>query len=241
MKKSTLVCGLLGWLLALLTVQAQTNLVITSFHKNGMLTWSNLMANSTCHVEWASSPDGLWTNTWDSLNGIPTGTNATLSAYVPMFYRVVMFVPPTTYDVDWCRLQWPLSESISTGEEFTVYGRVYVQGLTDKTDGVDPDPSLIAEAGYGPDETSPDGNPAWVWSSGGPTPGWSGAAVGEPHNDEYMTTLSVSQAGTYDFAARFSSDGGSTWTYGDRDAGPGSDGSEDGYQSANAGALTVTP
>ena len=56
-----------------------------------------------------------------------------------------------------------------------------------------------------------------------------------------MTTLSVSQAGTYDFAARFSSDGGSTWTYGDRNAGPGSDGSEDGYQSVNAGALTVTP
>ena len=35
-------------------------------------------------------------------------------------------------------------------------------------------------------------------------------------------------------------DSGTTWTYCDTDAGAGSDGSEDGYQSANAGSLEVT-
>lgn len=70
------------------------------------------------------------------------------------------------------------------------------------------------------------------------TPGWNGADVGEPDNDEYRAQVAPA-AGTYDTAYRFSGDGGVTWIYCDLDAGEGSDGSEDGYQADNAGSLIV--
>ncbi|MDZ7896237.1 MAG: hypothetical protein U5M50_15490, partial [Sphingobium sp.] len=61
------------------------------------------------------------------------------------------------------------------------------------------------------------GNPAWIDTD-------------EPGNDSYQGTLDVPAPGSYDLAYRFSRDGGSTWLYCDRDAGEGSDGSENGYQ-----------
>ena len=52
-------------------------------------------------------------------------------------------------------------------------------------------------------------------------------------NDEYWTTMTPTSVGTYEYAYRFSGDGGSSWTYCD------TSGSGDGYQSANAGRMTV--
>jgi hypothetical protein len=54
---------------------------------------------------------------------------------------------------------------------------------------------------------------------------------------EHHATLSLPGPGTYDYAYRFSGDGGTTFTYCDgRIAG-----SADGYQPANAGQMTSTP
>jgi hypothetical protein len=66
---------------------------------------------------------------------------------------------------------------------------------------------------------------------------------GEPDNDEYMATLITPPGGgNYDFCYRFSGDVGVTWLYGDKDTGiPGEDGSENGYQPANAGKMTIQP
>ena len=222
-------------LLAPLSVVAQTNLVISGFSPNGLLTWSNVVPNSTCGVEWASSPAGPWTSTWEHLNEIPTGTNSQLSAYVPMFYRVVMTALPSapTYTIDWCRLQWPLSLAVATDEEFTIYGQVYIASLTDQSTSNDPAENVVADVGYGPDGTDPSSDLNWTWVRGAPNPGYV-QPVSSEFNDEYMATLSVPQAGTYDFAVRFSGDGGTTWSYGD------SNGTADGYQVANAGDLSVT-
>ncbi|MFT7582971.1 MAG: hypothetical protein ACI9MR_004657, partial [Myxococcota bacterium] len=81
------------------------------------------------------------------------------------------------------------------------------------------------------------------WTAGTPNPGYD--STGEPANDEYMALLTAPARLTagdelYDYAFRFTGDGGRTFTYCDRATGTtGEDGSENGYQPANAGVLTV--
>jgi len=145
----------------------------------------------------------------------------------------------TATRVDWCRLQHPLDLTVDAGATETFYARVYVSGLTDKTAGVDASDLLKAEIGYGPDASSPDGNAAWTWVAASGNPAWDAAAAGEPDNDEYQAALTVALPGTYDTAARFSYDGGTTWVLCDRDAGDAKDGSEDGYAPENAGSLVA--
>lgn len=215
--------------------QAESNLVITSFASNGRLTWSNLAPNSTCRVEWASSLNGPWTNTWDHLNNISTGTNTQLSAFVPMFYRVVMTVPPSTpantYTIDWAALQWPLNADVQIDQPVTVYGRVYIAGLTDQSFTNDTAENVVADFGYGPEGSDPAASTDWVWTRGTPNPSY----VGADNNDEYIGSFSVPQAGRYDFTVRFSGDGGISWVNAD------SSGTTDGYQASDAGKLTVYP
>jgi rhodanese-related sulfurtransferase len=69
-----------------------------SFRDAGGLTWSNSTPGVTCRVEWASSPDGPWTNTWAGLNAIATGTNPLVTVRVPFYYRVAC--PPIHRTVD---------------------------------------------------------------------------------------------------------------------------------------------
>ncbi len=67
------------------SVHAQNNLVITSFHGNGELTWDAPRAG-TYLIEWASSLTGAWHRSWDLVDlNVVAGpqTNA-----VPMYYRV---------------------------------------------------------------------------------------------------------------------------------------------------------
>jgi hypothetical protein len=134
----------------------------------------------------------------------------------------------------WCRLQWPLDETVAVGTELMTFGRVWVAGVTDQTTGNDPHPLLVGAAGFGAAGDTPDSWTLWFDA----TPNDTATGV-EADNDEYVATLTGLTAGTYDFAYRFSGDGGATWVYCDREAGAGSDGSEDGYQVANAGMLTV--
>jgi hypothetical protein len=151
--------------------------------------------------------------------------------------------PPCANDplaIGWCRLQWPFAFSGPAGGLFDVYGRLYVAGLTELTPGIDASPKIVAEAGYGP-AGSPASDAAWQWTRGAANGGYNGlAGSGEANNDEYFATLTIPTGSTFDFAFRFSGDSGATWTYCDLNAGPGSDGAEDGYQPGNAGELTVT-
>ncbi len=141
----------------------------------------------------------------------------------------------------WCRLQWPLDHTILLGENFIAYVRVFHPGTTDQSDGVDAYPYLIIEGGYGPDGSDPTASVEWTWIGAEPNSAWSAAQANEPKNDEYQTSLQPYASGTYDFAFRASADSGLSWTYCDKAAGMGADGSENGYQTENAGSLTVTP
>ncbi len=143
-------------------------------------------------------------------------------------------------DLGWCRLQFPLDIEVAAGETATVFGRVFEEGVTDRTDATDPHPELLAQVGVGPSNSAPPNG--WAWLDAEPNPGWNAAAQGEPNNDEYMGIIGIGVGpGDYAFAYRFSNDSGASWTYCDRGAGPGMDGAENGYQVENAGTLTVRP
>lgn len=150
--------------------------------------------------------------------------------------------PECRSNVGWCRLQWPPTLNATAGSESDfVYGRVWVQGITDRTTGTDPMPALVGEIGYGPDGSNPDGSTDWEWFPADPNGGFNAGSGTEKNNDEYLGRLIPTAGGTFDFAARFSLDGGQSWTYCDGDLRMigGADGSADGYQTQGAGTLVV--
>ena len=139
------------------------------------------------------------------------------------------------FTIGFCRVQFPTSATLAAGADTTVYGRLYVAGLTDRSVQNDPNGRVIGQVGYGADGSVPDAT--WTWSTAIPNPGWDGNAAGSPNDDEYQATLvAPALGGAYDYAYRFSGDGGSTWTNCDADAA----GNTNGYAPADAGQLTVT-
>lgn len=137
--------------------------------------------------------------------------------------------------IEWCRLQWPLSITGNVGATENVYGRVYGEGVTDISPGTDENDLVLAQAGFGPEESTPGED--WTWFDAIGNVGWDDEL--EPGNDEYEATLRLNEAGTFDYAFRFSGDLGATWTLCDLEAT--SDGSEDGYSPEDAGEMTVAP
>ena len=106
------------------------------------------------------------------------------------------------------------------------------------TEGVGQGPGVMVDIGIGPHESDPS-DPAWVWSSASYNEDKDG--LSPLANDEYEGELVTPVSpGVFDYCGRVSVDGGLSWTY--CDAGGVTcvgDGSLDGYQSANAGVLTV--
>jgi len=140
--------------------------------------------------------------------------------------------------IDRCRLVTPDELDLLDGDAFTAVGQVVESGVTTISGATDPDPLLLAEAGWGPANTTPDGD--WSWTAAAPDATWEdSAAVG---SDQYVATVDGPiEAGDFDVAFRFSADGGVTWTVCDLNTGtPGEDGSQNGYQLDNAGLLHVT-
>jgi lamin tail-like protein len=142
---------------------------------------------------------------------------------------------PPELTIDFCNLQFPLAIEDDVGVSVDIYGRVYVAGQTDQSTGNDPSPNLQAALGYGPDGSDPAVDATWVWAAATPNPAWIGVGDPDQNNDEYQATLTLPAAGTYDYAYRFTGDGGSSFTYCDGGAG-----SSDGYAAADAGQLTTT-
>ncbi len=140
-------------------------------------------------------------------------------------------------EVDFCRYQHPPEANVSFGDEVTIYGRVFEEGITDRTVRTDVDENLQGQGGFGPDGTDPDGNEEWLWFDADANQEYDGAEAGEADNDEYQVIFNAPILGAYDLAFRFSVDGGDNWLYCDG----GNAGSSDGYQAANAGAMSVAP
>lgn len=137
--------------------------------------------------------------------------------------------------VDWCTLQWPAATQTPEGvDSELIFGRVYVQGITN---GNGQGQGLQSELGYGAPGSDPATDASWHWIPAQYNVSVDGLSQGDLANDEYMARLNVSQAGSYAYAYRFSADGGASWLFCDLD---GAETPAD-YDAAQAGALTVTP
>ncbi|RMG12290.1 MAG: hypothetical protein D6729_16705 [Deltaproteobacteria bacterium] len=160
----------------------------------------------------------------DPVNLDPTGTD---DGFDPATLPIILVEEPPPNLPDWCNTQWPPSIDFgSTAGPVTVYGQVYEPGLTDS--GGDPS-ALVAELGYGPDGSDPAADPGvWTW-----TPGAYNASCSCGNNYEYMADLSIASSGRYDYAWRFSLDGGAHYVYCD------TTGLADGYDPADAGDAVV--
>ena len=117
-----------------------------------------------------------------------------------------------TLDIGWCNLQWPTDASFYRGEVVSVYGRLYIAGLTDLSLDVDPAPQVIVQAGSGTVGTNAAEWP--YWGDMEPNPDSSVApGIGED-DDEYQYIGPVTETlGDWDMSVRVSGDSGATWTY----------------------------
>ncbi len=130
------------------------------------------------------------------------------------------------YIIGWANLQWPptMTHTISAvNRTDTAYGQVWIDGVTNLPGAT---PTLLAELGYGPDGSNPDGNPDWTWVA-------ATFNVNAGNNDEFMASLLPEAVGVFDYAFRYSTTNGRDWLYADLD------GTSNGYDPAQAGSLTV--
>lgn len=113
--------------------------------------------------------------------------------------RSIICGSTTTEVPDWANLQWPPNASITQGETVTVYGQVYVAGLTD----VEPNivgqaPGINAWVGVSPqgENTNPETWSTWIPAT------WNSGHVS--NNDEYEATFGSNLVpGTYYYAYRY--------------------------------------
>jgi glycosidase len=130
--------------------------------------------------------------------------------------------------IGWANLQWPYSieHTISAlNPTENIYGQVWIDGHTNLPG---PTEGLVAQVGYGPDGSDPDGNPDWIWVD-------AAFNVDAGNNDEFMGQLLPEAAGVYDYAYRYTTTAGRIWVYADIE------GTGNGYDPAQAGDLTVDP
>ena len=132
------------------------------------------------------------------------------------------------YIIDWASLQWPftIEHIIGITPTENIYGQVYIDGVTLEPG---PTPGLLAQVGYGPNESDPRGNVNWTWFE---------AAFNTQagNNDEFVATLLPEALGEFDYVYRYSTNGAVSWVYAYENGLV-----EDPYDAVRAGDLTVTP
>ena len=108
-----------------------------------------------------------------------------------------------------------------------IFGQLYEQGVTDAAG---QGAGVLADIGWGPNMSDPTAVNTWTW-----LPATYNVDVG--NNDEYERTLTIPTAGTYLYTARFSLDGGLSYTYCDTN-GAGSNAGLT-FEAGNLGTLTA--
>jgi glycosidase len=130
--------------------------------------------------------------------------------------------------IGWANLQWPpsIEHTISAlNPTELIHGQVWIDGHTNQ---LGPTPGLLAQVGFGPDGSTPEANPDWKWVD-------AAFNVDTGNNDEFKGQLLPEAVGSFDYAYRYTTTGGRSWVYADLD------GTDNGYDPAQAGSLTVNP
>jgi hypothetical protein len=110
--------------LTILNTDLTDGILIQSFEQSGRITWTNTLEGVFDYqVEWASSPGGPWTNSWDHLTGILTAGGSG-SANVPYFYRVVgtATAMPTNGIVAYYPMNGDAADESDAANHGTMYG-----------------------------------------------------------------------------------------------------------------------
>ena len=127
--------------------------------------------------------------------------------------------------LDYGNLQFPGTQTICPGNNFTVYGQVYEPGITEAAGA---NVNIVAEFGYNTTNTDPSTWPAGNWSA-------TTYSTQSGNNDEYRKDFgSALASGTYYYTFRYRINGCS-WQYG---------GAFSGFWNAStqpSGVLTVSP
>jgi len=132
-----------------------------------------------------------------------------------------VFMP--TSRIDWCIIDQPAAvTSDCYTASMLIQGSVFIAGTTGSGS---PTSELEAQLGYGTSNTVPDHSWSWINAA---YLGASGTT-----NDVYGTNIVLTTAYNYDYAMRFRKDNGN-WIYADLD------GSQNGYDTYQAGKLTGT-
>ncbi len=104
---------------------------------------------------------------------------------------------PTGVNIGWANLQWPGTANIAQNQTVTVYGQIWVDGITNQPGAA---PGIFAWVGVSPTNTNPDTWTTWI-------PAVYNLDVG--NNDEYMAAIGTGLApGTYYYAYRYQLYGG---------------------------------
>lgn len=106
--------------------------------------------------------------------------------------------------VDWCNLQYPASGTITQGDTYNVYAKVYLAGVTNVGS---PGAGISGWIGYSTSNTNPNTWTNWVAATFNTDAG---------ADDEYVANIGTSlPAGTYYYASRFQRTGSTEYLYGD--------------------------
>jgi len=180
---------------------------------------------------WVALASGL-TDTSYTDNGLTNGknyyyvvTSSDLVGNESDYSNEVSALPH--YTIGWANLQWPptMTHIISaTTRTDNVYGQVWINGVTSQSGAT---PGLIAQLGYGPEGSDPNGNPSWTWE-------YASFNTDADNNDEFMANLLPDSIGTFDYVYRYSTTNELSWVYADMN-GP----IPTGNLPSNPGKLTV--
>ena len=155
-----------------------------------------------------------------------------------------LYTGQSVTELSWCNVQWPAPAELdlSPGDTAEVWGRFHAYdvggaSLTDPDGSLaDSDPDYFGELGFGPLGSDPRMDPGWRWSS-------AAFNADDFENEEYVGTLTAPAVGSYQYAYRFTDDGGFNFLY--CDAGDyeqqqgGTPGTADGFQVDDLGILDV--
>ncbi|PJE42261.1 MAG: hypothetical protein CUR32_05545 [Flavobacterium sp.] len=135
----------------------------------------------------------------------------------------------TSLLVDWCNVQYPTSGTITAGDAYNVYAKVYLGGVTNAGS---PGAGITAWIGYSTSNTNPNTWTNWV-------PATFNADQG--NDDEYFANIATGlTSGTYYYASRFQRTGSTEYRYGDIN-GIWDTTADNGVLTVNAATPVVTP
>jgi hypothetical protein len=165
-----------------------------------------------------SATGGVAPYTYNWNNGVQNGVSFSINSTNSYILTVTDALNCSSTDVitintssiDWANLQWPASGDMCLGQTHTVYGQLYIAGITN---GAGPASGIIAQVGVSPVNTDPS-----TWTSAS----WSNATFNTQvgNNDEYIAGIGqLLSAGTYYYTFRYSLGQGCPFYYSGYNAG----------------------